>query len=274
MRVFTSVLVAATSVASSAHAEAPPPAPFVIMDDSGDPSKLDLDLGLGFDIDSDGYDDGSILFRLGLHGQYVARAGFGGYVGMAGASWLFEDGPNTGDAFGNLQLGGLFQRQLSPNVHLGVRLGLALPTATGYDDPGNRVIIDGTIAMRPADTATVLVDTTCLRTSVSPTYRRGSLTVRVDGGTDLPLDVPEESIVDAIAYINAGVGAMHGKLAATAEVQNVAWLREHHDVWVHTVAMSLSYRGRQAAPFVALSSPLDDVKRGQVLTLMLGLSAY
>ena len=268
----SSILVTAITLAPAARAEAP--APFSIMDDTGDPSKTDADFGFGFDLGADGDDDDSVIVRSDLHWQYVARLGIGGYVGITAVSEHFADGEDPGSAFGNLQLGGLFQRQLSAELHLGASVGVALPTAPDPSTVLGRANLTSTLAMRPADLATALGDATLLRTGLSPTYRRGDLYLRADGGADVPLDATELGSLDALVHVNLGVGAVRGKLSASAELQTLVMLVEDDDEWIHTAALSLRYWGRRLSPVLAVSSPLDQRLRGDVFTVTLGISAF
>jgi hypothetical protein len=271
-RTLASIILVTAALVPSAHAERP--APFAIMDDTGDPSKFDGDFAFGFDRGVDGDNDDSVVSRFELRWQYVARVGIGGYVAIPAGSEHFVDGKDPGDALGNLQLGGLFQRQLSSDLDLGVSAGLALPTAPDPSTRLGRTNLTSTLAMRPADYATAIGDATLLRASLSPTYQRGDLYLRVDGGVDVPLDSTETGDLDALAHVNLGVGAILGKVSASAELQTLAMLAADGDEWLHTAAVSLRYWGRRLSPLLAVSSPLDDRLRGEIVTVTLGVSAY
>jgi len=266
---------ASTALAAPAFAETPAaPAPaFAIMDNTGAPSQLDTDLA--FMVPTDDEEDGDgILLRMNLLGQYVAPGGFGGYAGIDVMQGLFDDSDDSYQAIGNLQLGGLFQRSLNPQVDIGARVGLILPTASdkGFD---SLVHLIGTQVTRPADLATSAPDATWIRLGVSPTFHSGDVFLRTDAGIDVPVLDAENFKLDAIGHVNIGAGVRHDRLVATAELQSAFAIGSEDDVesLVHTGALSVRYHGATLAPFVALSSPLDDDLAGEIFAITVGLTA-
>jgi hypothetical protein len=268
-------LTAVAATGATAFADAPAErAPFATMDDTGDASKADVDLGIvRFD---DGESDLTIG-RLDLHGQYVAPSGFGGYAGITAATILFEDDDGDGDdsGVGNLELGGLYQRALSPQFDLGFRVGMALPTAT--DDFGGLVNMIATSVARPSDVVAALPNTTWLRLGVSPTFHHNGLFLRADVGFDIALDGAED-FADTFAHVNLGVGYAQGPFGIAAELQNAVAFYDGDEgdddsEWVHTAALTARYRGRVVSPFVSISTPLDDGIRGDAFGISAGLTA-
>ncbi len=224
-----------------------------------------------------------MIARTNLLGQYVGDHGFGGYAGIDAIMALFDDESRSfGDyeAIGNLQLGAIYQRTLSPTLDIGARVGVILPTSS---DAGFEPLVHMayTGVARPSDLATAVPDATWLRLGLSPTFHRGAFIARADVGLDVA--VRDDHDVPVLGHLNLGVGVQSGPITATAELQTVADLgggdEDVHDDGglsqrlAHTGGLAVRYHAAHVAPFLALSSPLDDGSRGEVLTVTAGLTA-
>ena len=288
MRTLVSSVLFSTALATvAAPAFADDAAPsttnaFATMDNTGDGSKLEAETSIvSFYGEDDDDDDELTLVRTSLLGQYLTPQGFGGYASLDvihGFSDAFEDDYTE---LGNLQLGGLYQRTLSPNADLGVRVGLVLPTST--DDGTELLHVMGTMFSRPSEFATAVADSMWLRLGVSPTFHQGLFFARVDGGIDIPVMNPDrgddlEVDLDPVGHVNAGVGVGSNGFVGTAELQNAFTFGEMDenddlgDRFVHTAALSARYQGKVVSPYVAASTPLDDFGLGEVFTVTAGIS--
>jgi hypothetical protein len=259
----TSAALAVPAVANPPATEAATEADFALVDHTDDDSKLNIEVATIFPTDPDAE---GVLIRPNIHGQFIAPNGFGAYGAFAmsklssGGDW----------ATGSLELGGLFHRALTPNVDLGIRAGVILPTAKGGGSALMHLL--STLVVRPSDLATVSPDTTWLRLCIAPTYRNGPLFLRADVGVDLAVANGEE--VDPMGHVNVGAGVGNSKFSATAEMQTVfATLLDKGDFGAfHTAGLSGRYHGKMVSPFVLVSTPIDDLFRGDVFTVTGGLS--
>jgi hypothetical protein len=280
MRTILSALLVSTTalVASPALADEPTATSFATVGSASDGSRVTADLGVTF------ADDLSVV-RSTITGQYLGAAGLGGYVGISGAlGSIDEEDSETLESLGNLELGGLYRRALTPELDLGLRLGVVLPTSSDDFDAFANLL--ATAVARPTDYVTAYPDVTWLRAAVVPTFQRGALFVRADVGADIAVLDTEDVEYDVIGHANLGVGVRTGRVSITGELQNVAALGESDDEefgededmdlserFVHTAALSLRYHAPQVEPFIAVSSPLDDGARGEFVTVSAGISA-
>jgi hypothetical protein len=279
--ILSSLLVSTTAlVASPALADEPAATSFATVGSASDGSRVTADLGitLGEDLS---------IVRSTITGQYLGAAGLGGYVGISGAVASvdgFEEDSGTLEALGNLELGGLYRRALSPELDVGLRLGVVLPTSTDdFDAFGNLL---ATMVARPTDFVTAHPEVTWLRAAVAPTFQRGALFARADVGVDIAVLDTEEAEYDVIGHANLGVGVRSGRISITGELQNVAAFGEDDDEefgegeemdlserFIHTAALSLRYHAPNVEPFITVSSPLDEDTRGEFVTVSAGVSA-
>jgi hypothetical protein len=277
--ILSSLLVSTTAlVASPALADEPAATSFATVGSASDGSRVTAELGVTF------VDDLSVV-RSAITGQYLGAAGLGGYVGISGALGMIdEEDSETLESLGNLELGGLYRRALTPELDLGLRLGVVLPTSSDDFDAFANLL--ATAVARPTDYVTAYPDVTWLRAAVVPTFQRGALFARVDVGADIAVLDTEDVEYDVIGHANLGVGVRSGRVSITGELQNVAALGENDDEefgegeemdlserFVHTAALSLRYHAPTVEPFVAVSSPLDDGARGEFVTVSAGISA-
>jgi hypothetical protein len=262
MRSLVSTFVfASTSFAATASALADdqaPKLPFALMDNTGDGSKIDLDIAAI--VPTDGPGDG-VLLRSRFLGQAVAQNGLGAYAGISASTLVFDNGFADSSELGNLELGGLYQRALSSDLDLGMRIGLVLPTANDSFAPAHVV---STLIARPADLVTAASGITWLRLGISPTYHRGPLFARVDLGIDVPIIDGEGA--DPVEHLNLGVGVKGNAISLAAELQTVFLSPSFH-----TAALTARYHGK-VSPHVSVSMPLDDVLRAEVVTVTAGLT--
>jgi hypothetical protein len=277
--ILSSLLVSTTAlVASPALADEPAATSFATVGSASDGSRVTADLGVTF------ADELSVV-RSTITGQYLGAAGLGGYVGISGAlGSIDEEDSETLESLGNLELGGLYRRALTPELDLGLRLGVVLPTSSDDFDAFANLL--ATAVARPTDYVTAYPDVTWLRAAVVPTFQRGALFARVDVGADIAVLDTEDVEYDVIGHANLGVGVRSGRVSITGELQNVAALGENDDEefgegeemdlserFVHTAALSLRYHAPTVEPFIAVSSPLDDGARGEFVTVSAGISA-
>jgi hypothetical protein len=248
---------------------------FATLDGAGDGSRLNAELSLAR------FEEATFA-RTSLLGQYVGAAGLGGYAGIDAVMAFDDESDDSYESLGNLQVGGLFRRSLGPALDVGARVGLVLPTASSEAFDGFAHIVATGIA-RPTDVVTSYPDATWLRLAASPTFHRGAFFARADVGVDVAILDAEQIGFDAVGHANLGIGGRTGKLSATAELQNVFVLGEERDEledamslsdrFVHTAGVSLRYHASRVEPFVAVSSPLDDRLRGEVITVTAGITA-
>jgi hypothetical protein len=256
--------------ATSAFAESP--AAFTAIDGSGDGSCVRADVAVSFA-------DGATFARSTILGQYIGAAGIGGYAGIAATLAVADDSDRSFESLGNLQLGAIIQRPMGPALDLAVRAGLVLPTATAQEFDGVAQIMAATAA-RPSDVVTTYPEATWLRLGVSPTFHRGAFFARADAGLDIAILGTDRVGVGAVGHVDLGVGLRKRSLSATAELQNMIELGVDRgdgsslsDRSVHTAGISLRYHAPWVEPFVALSSPLDDGRRGALATITAGVAA-
>jgi hypothetical protein len=266
MRVLASSLLLTAALSTPALADTKPTPSFATMDNTADGSKVQADIAVSTIKDAKGE-----LARTSLLGQYVLPSGIGGYVGIAGSAQLFgEDSAFDFESLGSLQGGALYQRSLTDEIAIALRLGVIAPT--GGEGVGNLGYLASTAFSRPADLATGVSDTTWLRLGVSPTVNDGLLFLRADIGLDIP--VLETEGVDMLGHLNLGAGIALDKLSLAAELQNLATFQEAADErFMHSAALSASYHAGVVTPFAAVSTPLDDGPRGDVLTVLAGVRA-
>jgi len=262
----STLLFAFINIASVAPAfadDSPARPGFALMDNTGDGSKVNLDVAAI--VPTDSHADGG-LFRSSFLGQYVAPNGFGGYAGISASTLLPERDFGSNSGIGNLELGGLFRHALSAGFDLGIRVGFVVPTASG-DDRGFLQLASTAIA-RPADLATAFpTATTWLRLGVSPTYHRGPVFLRTDLGVDVPVSGAQQA--NPIEHINLGAGIEHEGFAVTAELQAIFTTNGE---FFKVAGLSARYLGNPVSPYVAVSTPLEDGLRGNVVTVATGLT--
>jgi hypothetical protein len=280
----SAVMADELSVDASAAAPAATAPRFATLDRTADPTGAAADLS--FVIPTDDTALGGFATRLDLSGQYVAPQGYGGYANIAiSKAFLSADEPgaqplvdaiNDETAISNIEIGGLYHRSLGNGIDLAGHIGLLLPTAS--DEAG--FVANGlTVRRRMADFAQILPDVTTLRIGATPTIRFGEFFVRADVGADVPFEDEIESNgetmkIDPLVRASIGAGYRHEKIAATAELVNVATTGEADDLgqrFEHTAAISASYDLGTVAPSLAFVMPLDENGRGDLWILSAGV---
>jgi hypothetical protein len=262
----------AASALFATPALAESPAAFTAIDGSGDGSCVRADVAVSFG-------DGATFARSTILGQYIGAAGIGGYASIAATLAVADDSDRSFESLGNLQLGAIVQRSIGPELDVAVRAGLVLPTATAQEFDGVAQTM-ATRAARPSDVVTTYPEATWLRLGVAPTFHRGAFYARADAGVDVAILGADGVGVGAVGHVDLGVGLRKGRLSATAELQNMIELGIDRDDdtslaerSVHTAGVSLRYHAPWVEPFVALSSPLDDGRRGALVTITAGVAA-
>lgn len=281
MRTILASLLASSAalVASPALADEPAATSFATVGSASDGSRVTADLAFTAG-------DGIDAVRTTINGQYLGAAGLGGYVGISGAVGIvddFEDDSETVESLGNLELGGLYRRALTPELDLGLRLGVVLPTSSEDFDAFANLL--ATAVARPTDYVTAYPEVTWLRAAVVPTFQRGALFVRADVGADIAILDTEYIEYAALGHANLGVGVRSGRVSVTGELQNVGVFGEDENEFedseemslgerfIHTAALSLRYHAPGVEPFITVSSPLDEETRGEFVTVAAGVSA-
>jgi len=253
--VIASTAFADTPGATPALAEQPEATPaFSLMDNTGDGTKLDAEVSL---VTAESANGALVIPRL--LGQYVSHSGLGVYGTLAMAGVVGGDRYERATAVGNLEAGVLYHHVFSPRFDVGLRLGVALPTA-GYGDA-----LSGLLVTRPADAVQTTPGITWLRFGVSPTFHEGPVFVRVDLGLDVPVD---ESGARSVMHVNAGVGIGNKQWTATVELQKL-FISGRTDDGIEVGGAFLRYHGR-ISPFVGVSTPLNHGLFGHVATVAIG----
>jgi hypothetical protein len=155
------------------------------------------------------------LTRFDAHAQFVNPATrFGSYVNVPIA---LATGSMMQDTLvlGNIEAGGLYVLEMSPNVGLALHAGLTLPTAPAMDD-GDWLFGAAAGSMRPSDMYQVLPKSSSMRMGISPLIRDGQFFARLDLGFDANLYLPgaDDNAHPAI-HADAAVGFDLGTLNAS-----------------------------------------------------------
>jgi hypothetical protein len=284
-RLLSSILLATATTAAAAApafaqdaavAGASDTAPgFTNINSASDGSKVEASLDVLVPIGDN--DDEGVLTRTNLLGQFVTPGGAGGYVAIHATKLVGQEGDEDFASLGNLELGGLFHKQIDAATALGFRFGAILPTRTGDDFTP---FVDGiyTQVARPGEIATAVSDAVWLRANVTPTFRQGIFFARADLGMDLPVTERDQLGVDGIAHLNLGAGIQQGAVSVTGELQTayamgVEKIEDREpERFVHTAGASVRYQSGKVAPFAAVSTPVDDDFRGDLMTFTIGLS--
>ena len=210
--------------------------------------RLDATSRLGGEVAYLALEGASTGVRLDVHGHYVDPAtGFGGYATLP-VTYLDAEGDSTTE-LGNLELGGLWLTHVAPHLGLVVRGGITLPTSRFVDVRQRAVVGYG----RLADLVDALPDSTSIRLSVAPVFRRGPVFGRVDLGLDLIVDeAPEDRAT--LLRLQPGVGVTRSGVAVMGELVVLRNARET----ISTAALTARFTVGTSEPYVALVVPLDD----------------
>lgn len=247
-------------------------APDMATLDRGDGiSKIGIDLGftsLEFPV----YDS---ALRVEVYGQYVTRSGFGIYGALPfarsfGAATEAEDPeppdllPNNASAVGNFEVGALYVVTKSPRLSFVFRGGLALPTASSGRD-ASATLLSATYP-RLTDVA-LASDAWYLRLGFSPLIYVDKLFFRADLGLDIGFDDSDGTgDENELIRINVGGGIDLGPVALGVELVNLATLDDFGDgeEFIHTLAVTLRFMGKDLQPFLSVGAPIDDSRRERV----------
>lgn len=246
------VILGATPVIADELPVAPVPG---VMDTTVDGTELVLELATSISTESI---DGAVLHpRMQL--QHVAANGLGGYAGISAAEVMGNG--DTGGSIGNVDLGGLYQHRINPDLAIGVRAGLLLDTATD-DDSANLI---ATLLTRPGDLATA-VPGTWLRTGGSLRFRSATGFMGLDAGVDVPLGSDGR---DPIAHVNVGAGVTVDRWSVAAEL-GMLRMNGGDPGSFNVMGLAAHYHGAQASPYIMVSTPLEEFFGGRIVTLTVG----
>ncbi len=263
-----STALSLTALSSFAFADEPLAPDFATLDRQSSHSTFGVDMGITTidDVDAE-------FARIDLHGQYVLPEGYGVYGNLPMTTAFIDDEDNE-TAIGNLELGGMYNIRVRPDMNLNLHAGLLLPTADD-DFAGVFTNVFGSFG-RITDLATSAPESTWLRVGVSPTLRSGNLFARADLGFDVAVDSPESSDTNTLLRANVGAGIDLGQVAVMGEVVTLGNLDADDDdeQFIHTGAVTARFdAGNDIAPSISISTPLDDDARGEAWTLTAGVHA-
>lgn len=237
----------------------------ISMDRQSPHSTLNVDFGFVFFDEPNNTDITAMGITLG--GQFVnEQTGLGAY-GVLPLSYIgYEDrrvpGVIVEDSslmVGNVELGGIFSKWMSPGWALVLHGGVALPTAEDDD------VLDFASAWGSSPRYTDIVhrvpNSTWLRFGISPMGRSGGLFWRVDLGLDLALDEDNGAQnISPIMRFNAGGGFDLGKVHLLGELSllNVDDERDNNDDdTTGTVALGARFVSGNVYPGLALILPIE-----------------
>lgn len=266
--------LAACLVLSPAVAVAQSEFGFVTLDRMDKASRLGLQLDLPILYGDELLDDVQFA-RFELYGQAAwqlgsSAAGLYGQLPLAHA-FVFEGGDDV-TTLANLELGGFYVLG-GGSTDVVLRGGVSLPTAgdEGEDYRTNSMASLG----RLTDSIGVGPESTWLRLSVAPIVHvaRG-VTLRVDGGFDVPVDSRDDWADDPFVHLNAGLGLALGRAVGlsfeSVNLGNATGDGDLSERFLHT--LSFGVRGLGAVqPYGALILPLDEDLRDQLFTVAVGV---
>ncbi|MCA9673598.1 MAG: hypothetical protein H6709_23470 [Kofleriaceae bacterium] len=183
----------------------------------------------GFELGYEKWDSGGpfdpTILGFDVSGHYVSDQGFGGYLVVPMAYVSTPDvvvGPLViqGDsevAIGNLELGGMYARQVDRRLDIVAHLGVALPTA---DDTGPGALQAFAAVPRYGDLAQRWINSSWLRLGVSPMGTAGPIFWRADFGLDVMLtdDGGDGVDISPILRLNVAGGVDLGPADVSVEL--------------------------------------------------------
>lgn len=240
-------------------------------------SKLGIDLGFSV-LEFPPYER---TIRAEVYGQYVARSGFGIYGALPlassfGAADETQDPeppdllPNNATALGNFEVGALFVATKSRQLSFVFRGGVALPTASSGRD-ASATLLSATYP-RLTDVA-LASDAWYLRLGFSPLIYVDKVFFRADIGFDIGFDDDDGTgDENELFRLNVGAGVDLGPAALGIELVNLATLDDFGDDedFLHTLAVTLRFMGKQLQPFLSVGAPIDDSRRENVKLFIAG----
>ena len=186
---------------------------FRTIDRQGPFGYVGVDLGIGDPVGDDVQGE-LIAFRFDLHGQVLLNPNIGVY-GSVPLSVLTTTEDNVDDSsvtgLGNLDLGGFYFTPIGTagTTTLVIRGGFTLPTADDDIDGFVANIVAG-LLVRPNDLVLAAPDISFLRGSASILHDTGSVSLRFDGGFDLPLFATEGEIDERDPLLRLNIGGAFG----------------------------------------------------------------
>lgn len=227
----------------------------ISMDRLTPASTLSLDFGFTVFDEPPETDVTAVGFTLAGH-WVDERSGFGGYLALP-LSYISIDTPIGDDdselALGNIELGAMFAKFLSPNAALIAHLGVAVPTAD--DDQAGALQV---LASSPrwGDLVMRRPNSTWLRLGVSPTGHVGKLFWRADLGIDLALDDDNAVDLSPVLRLNVGGGVDLGSAHLIAELVTNVVDDGSEDESTSTLALGARFVTGNLRPGIALLLPL------------------
>lgn len=203
--------------------------PFRIIDRPDPHNAFGLDFAVGGLVGDDSPDE-LIAFRFDLHGRALVAESIGIFASLPISAFTILSDMDTGEddgelGIGNIELGGFFLLPLGPSYEtmLVLRGSLTLPTAS--DDAGFVANILGAEIGRLTDVILAVPQLFALRASGSLIHDAPGLTLRVDGGVDLPIESTVDGFEvdnDPVFRLNAGAAFGGGPTRLVAELATLA----------------------------------------------------
>ena len=269
---------------AAAAAEELPPPPCGLLERADGVSRAGVDLGYSF-VDTPPEVDLTAV-RVDLHGQWLhPDLGLGGYailplsygrvdpeVGATNAEWVL----------GDVELGAVARRRLTPVLEAAGHLGVSLPTAPEGTFTATEIsgfANEFAIWARPNDLALAYQEASFLRAGVSPILRSGQLFARGDLGVDVPLHSGVDEDLVTIGHLGGAVGALVAGSAFMVEVMNLIAVEDpegdDEDRVVTFLGLSAAFTvADRWQPTASLVLPLDDEINDAIdMALVVGVQA-
>lgn len=252
------LVVAAVPAPALAHG---PDAIFdpITMDHHTPVSTINIDLAYAAYDEAPGED--LTVMGVALAGQYVSRRGVGIY-GTVPLSYISLENPVIDEsefALGNLELGGLYSKYISPHAAVVFHAGLALPTASDEGVAGLQPLAS---VPRGGDFVQRVLNSTWLRLGVSPMSRSGKLFWRADVGIDLALDEDDPVTYSPVFHLNIGGGVDLRTVHLLAELVTSIVDDESDDETFTNLALGLRFISGNLRPGFAVILPVGNDRGG------------
>lgn len=213
----TTVLVTTLSAAGLATAQpATSPSQTVLPNILSTQTGGQIDARLDYTSIEDPFFDDLTFLSFVLRGQYITPPGLGGYVSLP-LGYISSNGDSE-TSIGNLELGGLFLINNSPDLDFYVRGGVTLNTA---DDDGVLLVPIATIVPRLTDALPTGFDSSWLRAAGGLRHTSGTIAIGGHLGIDVATDSEDD---DAFLTLAGSVGLVQptfGLSAGLALLQNI-----------------------------------------------------
>lgn len=216
--------------------------------------RTTLSFELGYEVWDEPANTDINVLSLNIAGHLVGRRGVGGYFVLPLTYLDLQVGPfeDSDMAIGNIEVGALYTKFIGSTALI-FHGGIALPTA--QDEEASAFQFYGAFT-RLADAPLRVIDSTWLRTGISPMGRAGSFLWRADAGLDLALD-EDSSDLSPIFHINVGGGIDLGSAQLLAELVNVFSDDDTGDDDASTFTLGARFASGNLRPGVGLLFPID-----------------